>query len=74
MTTFEVRRDRIEVTSDGTLGIPPDVMRRFYAGMPRFFIDDVEVDEAEFVRRRAESQADEVSERRVIRLPRTGRA
>lgn len=71
MTTFAVKWDRVEVTSDGTLGIPPDTMRRYARGMAHYFIDDVEVDEAEFERRRAESQADEVAERRVIRLPRS---
>ena len=46
--TFEIRVDQLEVTSNGTLGGQPDVMRRFVSGPRHYFIDGVEVDQATY--------------------------
>jgi hypothetical protein len=46
--TYEIRVDQLEVTSDGTFGGTPDVMRRFVSGPRRYFIDGVEVDQAAY--------------------------
>jgi hypothetical protein len=46
--TYEIRVDQLEVTSDGMFGGPRDMMRRFVSGPRRYFIDDVEVDQATY--------------------------
>jgi len=50
VTKLEVRCDPIEVTCGGLspYGPPPDLIRRFVAGPPRYFVDGHEVTEDEF--------------------------
>ncbi|MDP9192326.1 MAG: hypothetical protein M3P06_11565 [Acidobacteriota bacterium] len=46
---FETRTERVEIPpSDGSLGIPRDVARRWVPGITRHYVNDVEVSPEEF--------------------------
>lgn len=70
MTVFEIRNDPIEVTRGGVTpyGPPPDLIRRFVAGPPRYFIDDQEVTEDEFNDQWSRAQLASSTERSTDRL------
>jgi hypothetical protein len=56
--TFDVRRARIDVTRNGLFGGPADTNRVYGPGVPHYYLDGREVDEAEFRRQWAIAHPD----------------